>query len=169
MLVHIYYFANFAIARYFMQYIVRFTVVSMLFVLGLTACKTKALKEQPLKAATRTANFSPLATTPDYVINTAEVKDSILCLNVTYPLGCGTKGFDLVADGKMAKSMPPQISANLTYTAGNNANCGGKKKVTEILPFNLNPLRVNGQSKVILLLNDGKQIEFNYFPFISID
>jgi hypothetical protein len=152
-----------------MQKVVKFSVVTMLLVFGLTGCKTKALKEQPLKAAARTANFSPLATTPDYVINTAEVKDSILYLNVTYPLACGAKGFDLVADGKMAKSMPPQISANLTYAAGSNANCGGKKKVTEVLPFNLNPLRVNGQSKVILLLNDGKQIEFNYFPFISID
>lgn len=152
-----------------MQKVVKFSVVTMLLVFGLTACKTKALKEQPLKAAGRTANFTPLATIPDYVINTAEVKDSVLYLNVTYPLGCAAKGFDLIADGKMAKTMPPQISANLIYSPGSNANCGGKKKVTEVVPFNLNPLRVNGQSKVILLLNDGKHVEFNYFPFISID
>jgi hypothetical protein len=37
------------------------------------------------------------------------------------------------------------------------------------LLFNINPLRVNGQGKVLLMLNDGKQVEFNYFPFISID
>ena len=152
-----------------MHCIVKFFVVLIFLSFSFTACKTKVLKEQPLRAATRTANYSPLATQPDYVINTAEVKDSVLYLNVTYPVGCGTKGFDLVADGKMAKTMPPQINVNFIYSPGGSINCGGKKKVTEVIPFNLNPLRVNGQSKVILLLNDGKQVEFNYFPFISID
>ena len=152
-----------------MHCIVKFLVVPMVLFFGLTACKTKALKEQPIKAAGRTANFSPLATIPDYVINTAEVKDSILYLNVTYPAGCGTNGFELVADGKMAKTMPPQIATNLIYAPGSNVNCGGKKRITEVIPYKLNPLRVNGQSKVVLVLNDGKHVEFNYFPFISID
>jgi hypothetical protein len=152
-----------------MHGIVKLLVVLTVLFFGLTSCKTKQLKEQPLKEASRSATFTHLTTTTNYLVNSAEVKDSILYLNVTYPVGCAPKGFDLTADGKIAKSIPPQINANLTYSVGGSANCGGKKKVTEIVQFNLNPLRVNGQSKVVLVLNDGKQIEFNYFPFISID
>lgn len=152
-----------------MHGIVKLLVVLTFLFLGLTACKTKALKEQPLKEASRSATFTHLTAPTNYLVNSAEVKDSILYLNITYPVGCAPKGFDLIADGKMAKSIPPQINTNLIYAPGGSANCGGKKKVTEIVPFNLNPLRVNGHSKVVLLLNDGKQIEFNYFPFISID
>lgn len=137
--------------------------------LGLMACKAKPVKEQPVKTVSRTASFSPLTSATDYVINTATVVDSILQLNVTYPTPCTEHSFELVADGKVAKSIPPQIAVNLVHKVANAANCNKKKKTTEVLAFNINPLRINGQGKLLLMLNDGKQVEFNYFPFISID
>ncbi|UPT68828.1 MAG: hypothetical protein M0D57_09485 [Sphingobacteriales bacterium JAD_PAG50586_3] len=111
-----------------MHGIVKLLVVTTVLFFGLSACKTKQLKEQPLKEASRSATFTHLTATTNYLVNSAEVKDSILYLNVTYPAGCAPKGFDLVADGKMAKSMPPQINTNLLYAAGGTANCGGKKR-----------------------------------------
>lgn len=152
-----------------MQNIVKIYALVAIVLLGLLACKAKPVKEQPVKMATRLANFSPLTSATDYVINTAIVADSILQLNITYPTPCTEHSFDLVADGKIAKSMPPQIAVNLVHKVASPANCNKKKKTTEVLLFNINPLRVNGQGKVLLILNDGKQVEFNYFPFISID
>lgn len=152
---------------------VRFITISFVltvFMLSLiSSCKTKPNSNQEIKTVIRKGNLSNSINTTDWTINSATVKDSILSIDITYIQPCSNHSFDLIADGKMNKSIPPQINVELVHNIEKKTYCKNSKKKREILLFNINPLRVNGQSKVILLLNDGKQVEFNYFPFVSID
>lgn len=152
------------------NYFKKLVALSGLFILLLPACKTKTAPLQAVKPVTKKGNITaPAPSSIFYVINSATVKDSILSIDITYTQPCGNYSFDLVADGKMAKSIPPQISTYLIQNMEKQGGCKNKKKKTEVLQFNINPLRVNGLNKVMVNLNDSKLVEFNYFPFISID
>lgn len=135
----------------------------------ISSCKTKPKQLEEVKTVIRKGNFTNSINTSDWTINSATIKDSILFLDITYIPPCSNHSFDLIADGKMSKGIPPQISIELVHNIEKKSYCKNSKKKREVLRFNINPLRVNGQSKIILVLNDGKQVEFNYFPFVSID
>lgn len=144
-------------------------VLCMALACTVSSCKTKPKQSQEIKTVIRKGNFTNNVLSTDWTINSASVKDSLLLLDITYLQPCSNHSFDLVADGKMSKSIPPQINIELVHNIEKKSYCRNSKKKRELLLFNINPLRINGQSKIVLLLNDGKQVEFNYFPFVSID
>lgn len=144
-------------------------VVCALGAVFFNSCKTKAVADRPIHTVTLKASYEPKVSNINLIINSATVKDSILTLDVSYTQPCGDYGFALIAESKMSKSLPPQTNIFLVEQVGNQTGCKSKKKKRETLQFNINPVRINGQSKVVLVLNDGKQVEFNYFPFVSID
>ena len=148
---------------------ITFIVLVALLAFTITSCKTKPKQDQEVKTVIRKGNFTNSVNTSDWTINSATVKDSILFLDISYIPPCSNHSFDLIADGKMSKGIPPQISIELVHNIEKKTYCKNSKKRREVLRFNINPLRVNGQSKIILVLNDGKLVEFNYFPFVSID
>lgn len=151
--------------RNFYKALALLVVVVLLF-----ACKTSQPTIPVVKDVVKKGNITtPSTSALAYTIQSATVTDSILKLEVEFVQPCGNYSFDLVADGKMAKSLPPQITTFLILNLEKPGTCRNKKKRTEVLLFNINPLRVNGQSKVIINLNENKPVEFNYFPFVSID
>lgn len=135
-----------------------------------TSCKTAKPATTPLvvQPTQKVANL-PIADREDFTILTSTIKDSILTLEVELIKPCGTSTFDFFADGKMSKSLPPQISCLLVHKLNNPPTCKNTKKIKQKIHFNINNLRINGQSKVVLVINNSTRVEFNYFPFLQAD
>lgn len=151
------------------RYLFKFILLLAFPALIISSCKAKPKATQEIRTVIRKGNYTGSINTSDWTINSATVKDSLLLIDISYIQPCSTHSFDLIADGKMSKSIPPQINIELVHNIEKKTYCKNSKKKREVLLFNINPLRINGQSKIVLLLNDGKQVEFNYFPFVSID
>ncbi len=74
---------------------------------------------------------------PDYTINNAEIKDSVLVLNISYSGGCKEHNFELMFNGMYMKSLPRKASLYLKHES-NGDIC--KKLVLLELRYNLSSI-----------------------------
>ena len=100
----------------------------LVVVVLLFACKTSQPTIPVVKDVVKKGNITtPSTSALAYTIQSATVTDSILKLEVEFTQPCGNYSFDLVADGKMAKSLPPQITTYLILNLEKPGTCRNKK------------------------------------------
>lgn len=96
----------------------------------------------------------------DYVFLGSEIKGDILSLVVRYSGGCETHIFDLFADPRIMKSMPPQQNIVLKHDA-NGDKC--RALITDTLSFDLSPIKIGDEGKIILRLYETEErITYSY-------
>ncbi len=91
----------------------------------------------------------------DYKIINAEIKDSILNVEVLYNGGCGQHLWDLVWTGAYMKSLPMKVPLTIEHKSINET-CNNQ--MNEKLYYNIGSLNPKRGEKLILLLKgyDGK-------------
>lgn len=93
-------------------------MLSFVLLAAFSSCKTKSnsqrvqiLPKPRLLLVAETGNISE--TSLGYTIESAEIKENLLTLVVTYDSGCNPHQFSFVGSDMVAKSMPPIRSAKL--------------------------------------------------------
>ena len=74
---------------------------------------------------------------PDYIIQSAEIKDSVLTINLSYTGGCKDHNFELMFNGMYMKSLPRKASLYLKHKS-NGDIC--KKLILLELKYNLSSI-----------------------------
>jgi len=89
-----------------------------------------------------------------------EVLGDYLAVDVSYSGGCEEHNIDLVTNGKFTATYPPEIELAIKHNA-NQDYC--RSIVDEKLYFNLEPIRYNGTTRIVMRLNNNNRIyEYNY-------
>ena len=94
------------------------------------------------------------------VVDMSVVGDS-LHVAVQYSGGCKTHTFQMISNGNLLKSLPPQLPLFLEHNA-NGDNC--RALLTEKLAFDLKPLRTQSGKKIKVFVNDDKtkMVEYSW-------
>jgi hypothetical protein len=90
------------------------------------------------------------ATDSSYSIRSFSISGDTLKIEVTYSGGCGTHTFDLYSNALLKKSLPPQVDVTLEHKS-EKETCN--KDVTELLLFDINPLKKPGNTKIVVNIN----------------
>ncbi|HBF88443.1 MAG TPA: hypothetical protein DDX39_07370 [Bacteroidales bacterium] len=120
---------------------------------------SKSKKEDSVKSIIVNKDYS-LPSEFDYVIESANLVDSILTIDVKYKGGCGEHSFELLFNGMYAKSMPPQVGLYLQHSV-KTETC--EKEITEKIKFNIRAIKYkNSKSVVVKISNYSEKITYNY-------
>ncbi len=92
-------------------------------------------------------------------IDTAFVQSDILTLKISCFNVCLTDTFELVGNGKFAKSNPP-ITAVFIRRKSSNTDC--KNTIKKELKFEVGALKYPLQNKVVINLDEHYKITYNY-------
>jgi hypothetical protein len=88
-----------------------------------------------------------------FTILDMSVAGDSLHVAVQYSGGCKPHAFQMISNGNLLKSLPPQLPLYLEHTA-NADNC--RALLTEKLAFDLKPLRTQSGKKMKVFVNDDK-------------
>ena len=95
----------------------------------------------------------------EYFFQSALIDGNCLKMTVRYGGGCEDVVFQLIDSGAIMESFP--IQRNIRLSLEDNDNC--EALVTQELSFDLTPLQVEGNSKVILNLQGSQDnLTYNY-------
>lgn len=94
------------------------------------------------------------------IMDVSVVGDSIH-IAVQFSGGCQSHTFQMISNGNMLKSLPPQLPLYLEHNA-NGDNC--RALVTKKLAFDLKPLRAQTGKKIKVFVNDDKtkMVEYSW-------
>lgn len=83
-----------------------------------------------------------------------------LVFDVSYSGGCADHTFDLVSMGAFSATYPPEVEISLKH---NKNGDGCRSVIDQKLYFNINELKYDGTTKVLLIINNtNKTLEYNY-------
>ncbi len=89
-----------------------------------------------------------------------EILGDYLAVDVSYSGGCEEHQIDLVTNGKFTATYPPEIELAIVHNA-NQDYC--RSMIDEKLYFNLESIRYNGTTRVLMRLNNNNRTyEYNY-------
>jgi hypothetical protein len=108
-------------------------IFSIAFFAAFSSCKTKSngqrVQIQPKPRLLLQAEIGNISEkSEDYTIGSAEIKDNLLTLNVTFECGCNPHQFSFAGSEMIAKSLPPIRSVKLILK---KVNGEGKKPCKE--------------------------------------
>ena len=92
-------------------------------------------------------------------IDTAFINGDVLTLKISFNNSCKTDTFELVGNGKFAKSNPP-LSAVFFRRKASQGNC--KETLQKMLKFDVSLLRYPLMNKVVLNLDEQYKITYSY-------
>ncbi len=127
------------------------------FIFVLLACASKNVTvnqtEPQIESLITDSKFQP-SSAADYTVNSTELKDSTLTINVTYKGGCNGYHFQLFNNGNMMKSLPPKTSVFLIHQA-EKENCVKLRTVS--LKFNISTLKKMNPRGIVMVKLDGQE------------
>lgn len=88
-----------------------------------------------------------------YRIKSFSLNENILSIEVTYRGGCGKHNFELLSNGLLKKSLPPQYDVYLEHLK-ENETCNEEQMQT--LRFDISPLNRMGNPKIIVNINSNE-------------
>lgn len=96
----------------------------------------------------------------NYTVLGTSVNGDVVSIVVQYGGGCETHQFDLFADPRIMKSMPPQQNIVLKHNA-NGDNC--RALITDTVHFDLKPIRIGEKGSIVLrLYGTEERITYSY-------
>jgi len=145
--------------------IYRLSIILLFSALLVTSCNTRKKQQKSIIEKTQEMtvlleptvdnSFSIPEGKPNYTIENAEIKDSILTINISYSGGCKDHSFELMFNGMYMKSLPRKASLYLKHES-NDDIC--KKLIMLELKYNLSSI-----------LGDAKQAaNFNLYSYPTI-
>lgn len=104
--------------------------------------------------------FVPPRKNGSFDVESMEIIDSKLMLNVSYSGGCEAHEFNLYSKNEYAKSYPPQLSLFLEHI-DNGDNC--RARIYKDLIFDLSGVEYDGTNILIIRVNNTEEtIEYKY-------
>lgn len=99
---------------------------SLLLMAALSSCKTKSNSQRvqihPKPRLLLVSEIGDVSQKSEkYTIESAEIKENLLILNVTFECGCNSHQFSFVGSDMIAKSLPPIRSAKLVLKTINES------------------------------------------------
>jgi hypothetical protein len=140
-----------------------YSLVILLSLIACSSCRTKqAAVIEPLpgtKAMILNREFIP-TDQPVFSILSAEIEGDVMSISVNYPGGKGFHDFDLVFNGIMMKSMPPQVNLFVRHSQTED-NCD--RIMSDSLKFDIRGLRLGEHGSVIIRLEGySERLEYLY-------
>lgn len=147
----------------FMNYRIIYIFMAMVSFLFIASCKAKRLARQGSKETVKELivdrEFSPAGELSVSIVS-AKTEEDILILTLTYHGGKGYHEFDLVFNGIVLKSLPPQVNLFLKHTHTQD-NC--EKLITRTFKYDLKTLQMGEKGTVIIRLQGfAEKLEYNY-------
>ncbi len=142
----------------------KYCFTAFLFLCLLTSACHKKLITQPVESIPKTeevkvdAGADLSATGAAYRIDSIGIVGDVLFVFVNYSGGCNEHSFELISNGKYAKSLPPQLSLCLKHS-NNGDMC--KKLVSQELKFDISKIKYQASKALEIKLGD-KSINYNY-------
>lgn len=139
------------------------SLIILIALMTCSACRTKqAAVIEPLpgtKAMILNREFIP-TDQPEFSILSADIEGDIISISVNYPGGKGFHDFDLVFNGIIMKSMPPQVNLFVRHSQTED-NCD--RIMSDSLKFDLRGLRLGEHGSVIIRLEGlSERLEYKY-------
>lgn len=117
-------------------------------------------KQQPSVPLIQTLEMAEFETGDNYTVLSTALKGDVLSILVQYSGGCETHQFDLFADPRIMKSMPPQQNIVLKHNA-NGDNC--RALITDTIAYDLSPIRMGEKGSIVLRLHTTEErITYSY-------
>lgn len=96
----------------------------------------------------------------NYTVLSTALNGDVLSIVVQYGGGCETHQFDLFADPRIMKSMPPQQNIVLKHNA-NGDNC--RALITDTVAYDLSPIRIGEKGSIVLRLHGTEErVTYSY-------
>ena len=107
---------------------------------------------QGVKSVTVDSQTDMSNTGASYTVDSLAIKGNILSVFVNYSGGCQEHSFELLSDGLIAKSMPPQVTVCLRH---NNNGDACRKLVMQELKFDVSAVKYkSGDGTTVIKLGD---------------
>ncbi len=91
---------------FFLRFAILFIAVTLLF----SACKTQSLNDTASCMRITKISYSDSIKFDPFTLIGAKLKGKCLWVDVEYSGGCGDASFEMLWDGSMMKSLPPQVN-----------------------------------------------------------
>ncbi len=117
-------------------------------------------KQQSSVPVIQTMEMTEFDSGDNYTVLSTAIEGDIVSIVVQYGGGCETHRFDLFADPRIMKSMPPQQNIVLKHNA-NGDNC--RALITDTVHFDLKPIRIGEKGSIVLrLFGTEERISYSY-------
>ena len=135
----------------FKSFFTQITFLFIAFTLFLSACKTQSISDTASCMRITKIAYSDSIKSDHFTLNSAKIKGKCLWVDVEYSGGCGDASFEMLWDGSMMKSLPPQV--NFMLKLSDNDPC--RSIVKKSICFDLSSVY---SDDIIIHLNNWKEL-----------
>ena len=137
-------------------------LISALFLLVFTSCKTKKLQQSINETNTKISDVIIDTKAEmnnrgdDYTLDSVKINGDILSAFVHYSGGCKEHVFKLYSNNITTRSIPPQTTLCLKHTSNQD---GCRAVISEEVKFSLK--KMDNKNGIVLYFGEGKQVNYN--------